>query len=146
MKREILFRGQSVGSSAWLYGYLNELWTAKGTDALYTIDNMDERNSDGDSLSVCPVFTCTIGQYTGRKDKDGVKIFGGDIISVNGKHLKTVEYDDDRMSFCLINISDMKYADWMDIKQVPGIGWWNDFKREILIVGNISDNPEMLKS
>jgi len=139
--REILFRGQNIDYN-WVFGgyvFISGTTMAghlcKG--GKYIIDEYGKPHE---------VNSATIGEYTGMKDSKGVKIFEGDILSVNGKYPKIVEYAEDRMSFCLINIEELKHADWKDIKQVPGVVRWNDFKREILVIGNIHDNPEMLNS
>lgn len=84
-------------------------------------------------------------QYTGLKDKNGKEIFEGDIIAVNGKYPKIIEYSDKDFGFVMINISDLKNAEWMEIKQSPSACWFNDFKREIEIIGNIHENKDLLK-
>jgi hypothetical protein len=40
----------------------------------------------------------------------------------------------------MANIEDFQHEAWKDIWQQPSPVWWNDFKREILVVGNIHDN------
>lgn len=73
-----------------------------------------------------------LGQYTGLKDKNGSKIFEGDIVkkNVNGKELKgLVEYKD-----CAFGVR----------TDNDGSGLFLCFFNECEVIGNIHDNPELL--
>lgn len=115
--REILFRGKDVnGTPEWRTGYFCTL--VQGS--LKVI---------GNGVDWCQVYSETVGQYTGLTDKNGTKIFEGDIL----KGL----YANGNAEVRMINGSWVGYAGkgWTDIGYVVD---------RVEVIGNIHDNPELL--
>lgn len=131
--REILFRGKIITDDQWVYGGI-----AIAQDETVIILTKEEQ-------IVWNVIPGTVGQFTGLTDKNGVKIFEGDIITVNSKIVKQVRINDAFLAVQVANKEDLKFIDLLDPWQTPGEVWWNDFGSEIIVVGNIHDNPELLK-
>ncbi|MGN1107666.1 MAG: YopX family protein [Huintestinicola sp.] len=125
--REILFRGKRSDNGKWVKGYL--YITHIGAHEIGSYDA--EINIERFTFDVIPE---TVGQYTGLTDKNGTKIFEGDIVSLRkcNELIYKVVYDNFR--FELHNKNDTACY-------VLSIYKSKDFE----IIGNIHDNPEILK-
>lgn len=130
--REILFRGKCLSCKKFKYGDLVHI------DNETEINALSFFNSGGCCCDeVVHVDTDTVGQYTGLTDKNGVKIFEGDIIRTAGnlERLFVVCWSDKSFQFVK---KDAHFDDGTEY----GIPNMRIFEYEV--VGNIYDNPELL--
>ena len=139
--REILFRGKRTDNGEWVYG----------------VPTKDARNETVivESVFECDEYSCrgaycfyvdenTIGQYTGLTDKNGKKIFEGDIVLDHFTSQKGI------VTFCqgTFDSGIYKYNGWV----CKGFDGTVDFRELVFyedtdceVIGNIHDNPELLK-
>ena len=144
MKREIKFRGKSIDTGKWIYGFLSFFYTAGRNENGLILTDKAKIYSPED-CRCDDVWAETVGQFTGLCDKNGKEIYEGDIINVNGKYPRLVKFIDEYACFCIARISDLdnnlETGYWQQV--IPG--WWNNPDREIEVCGNIYDNPDLLK-
>lgn len=132
--------GEPVPKGTWFTGWYYQLQLA--TEAQHRLVLPREKGFQGQSeMDIDPDTLC---QFTGLHDANGTPIFEGDIFTVNGHYPKKIEFRPEHAAFCMANLDklDKPYLEpWQRIRP----DWWNDYKREIRIIGNVFDNPELLK-
>ena len=80
----------------------------------------------------------------GRKDKNGKDICDGDIFKVGKTVTKFIEYSGKRKAFCMVNVEALFRKGYADVYQPIVDEWWEQFNKEIEVIGNIKKNPELL--
>ena len=121
--REYLFRGKMIANSKWSEG--NLLVSKQG--CCITPD----ATVLGSYGAVDPE---TVGQYTGLTDKNGTKIFEGDIVKYGDTvHNVVFEQRNGTAYFGLVysTLETLSFGYYQDLKQIE-------------VIGNIYDNPELL--
>lgn len=140
--REILFRGKSESNCEWVYG--NPIYdNVSGKHYIVPFGNITESDKVGqEGCTYCVGFEVipeTVGQYTGLTDKNGKKIFEGDILkdhSFTIDDFSKVVYDTENAQFSLADCDEI--CDTMEE--------WERYREDYEIVGNVYDNPELLES
>ena len=128
--REILFRGKCFHTEEWVEGYLGIEVPDELVIQQFSYDEYFKSNCI-DQYSVKPE---TVGQYTGLTDKNGTKIFEGDII---GGKAGTFEIRWRGYVSCFtIYKKDVPY---------PLAPVEKGIVRGYEVIGNIYDNPELLE-
>ena len=138
--REVIFRGKRTDNGEWVK--CSETYIRDG-DGIWLSD---------ENLNVVTVIPETVGQYTGLTDKNGKRIFEGDILDVSSD----VAYGGvavHRLGYFVVEFYNgcfMKSA-----LDDPQLSFFDNAKRKGLyhfistdihkIVGNIHDNPTILK-
>ena len=142
--REILFRAKRIDNGEWIEGgfYLEESHDLKA-DSMYII--VGTLDCVGCAYKVIPE---TVGQYIGLTDKNGKKIFEGDIVKCTDA-LNGIEF----MAVVLFGNPNGEYNWGFQLKKISGddantdILLWAEMEESgayIEALGNIFDNPELL--
>ena len=140
--REILFRGKRCDNGEWVQGFyvradhhwhkngIHKDWIALGASAnggWFALHNKYAVKKE------------SISQFTGLTDKNGKKIFEGDVVKVlqgKDKGIACVGFE---------NGAFMLYPQTGNIyERTLWEYWYNDW--EVEIIGNIHDNPELLEN
>ncbi|EUJ46701.1 YopX family protein [Paenilisteria rocourtiae] len=136
MSREIEFRGKNI-NGYWAYGNLSVIKEKLDRAGVGTYIS----NSSGAPFAY-QVRPETVGQYTGLSDKNGNKIFEGDIVAPSGfvseiNQPGIVKWCDKKLCFYVDSIETLIYSE--------GYKMYFGLDSAIKIIGNIHENPELLK-
>lgn len=125
--RTIKFRGKHFKTGEWLYGYLYESNTEYGRILFINSQQIDPE---------------TVGQFIGLRDKNGKRIYEGDIIL---EHFLESDFENpaDALEISVVSFKQGAFGfksnddNWQSFIEYPLM--------QCKIIGNIYDNPELLK-
>ena len=131
--REILFRGKRIDNGEWTQGFFFQIWEKafilRGTT-----------NGVPNMIEVDPL---TIGPFTGLTDKNGKKIFEGDIIRVTFESDCLAGCEPECWSeLCEVFYDNEHHAWFTKINDEIG-EWLYEYDGECEVISNIHDNPEL---
>ena len=135
--REILFRGKQIDNGEWVYGSFC-MDALEQKNGLCGVDGFIRRyDADVGKMQMHEVDRETVGQFTGLTDKNGNKIFEGDIV-------RTDKFSEPNKQY--IVKFDLQFGAFI------GQDKWNMYfvtfdgdSDQFEIIGNIHDNPELLE-
>lgn len=130
--REILFRGKRIDADIWVYGYYVRCRGRHYILPVYDSDHgFDERYSEW--IEVVPETVC---QYTGLSDRNGKRIFEGDIMEIPGSNKKGLP-------------AEVRYMERDGGFRIERIGYAPIILNEVQywgeVIGNIFDNPDLIE-
>jgi len=135
--REILFRGKCIATGKWVFGDLiHGVGFKKGKMFILPImENLAYAGSGCHPLDGFEVIPEIVGQFTGSSDKNGIKIFEGDVFQWLGFEVNEgVQIRPTRKI-----IVEYKYDVLFGIRNIIESNGTGE------VIGNIHDNPELLK-
>lgn len=137
MNRLIKFRGKDIKTGEWLYG-----------DFVHASDGMRTAIlvSDRESYDECETEPTTIGQYTGLKDRTGKEVYEGDVVfwiaigtrGIGRGEQGAIIWDKNTMSWAILR-------DEPTLDGRPCIISRPFDRKHLEVIGNIYDNPELMK-
>lgn len=141
--REILFRGKRWANGEWVEGYYAaEPYKENTYNCGYILKNENYLFTKKAWL----VDSRTVGQYTGLTDKNGTRVFEGDILKIVHKYQSP--FDDDTKEYTDIT-TDVVHFDGEGLcfsyGTSPFLCVADNVTAEYEVIGNIHDNPELLE-
>lgn len=155
MQREILFRGKRVNNGEWVEGMVAYFFDSPKNAMImpkcyFGTKDFGEEDDDGNPIiedeialgGFVNVHPESVGQFTGLLDKNGKRIFEGDILNLtyDGHSFNCeVKYSDG--GFLVFENNGFNSGD----ADMTLIGWLkhDDYRYEV--IGNIHDNPTLIK-
>lgn len=156
--REILFRGKTLATeSKWVEGFYNHIPCGRFMCDEHCIQTINE---DGRIGQLYNVYDSTVGQFTGLTDKNGKKIFEGDILRAKVYEMEVVDFPgigkrkvrtENKIDAVwtvehkIFNASCGYFVYGKDRRFNRLLTHSVIFNNECEVIGNIHDNPELLE-
>lgn len=148
--REILFRGKRIDNGKWVEGYYYKAKYYRTDDELcdyITVPHPKEYNEPSSHYIVGPE---TVGQYTGLTDKNGKRIFEGDMIKPFNDEIDKMVVEFNFGQFLLCLYGERGYMAEYGWEESGNYGCFeaeplSSYGDDIEVIGNIHENPELLK-
>lgn len=140
--REILFRAKGLYKDTWYYGNFVEC----KRNLTCEIVDLDENEMNLSHY----VRRETLGQYTGLKDRNGKKIFGGDIVKLkelnyNYEWTAIIEFGNPNGEYCWgWNLKPITKSVECNTDILCWVGM-EDVNVYCEVIGNVFDNPNLIK-
>ena len=129
--RSIIFRGKRIDDGEWVEG----LYVRRGSKDNYIFTNKLLRFGCNLAYEDYRVIPETVGQYTGMDDRNGRKIFEGDIVEYSGTHHQVVF--EKRCGNAYFGIVMSEIETWGFSNVAPA--------NRMEVLGNIHDNPNLCR-
>ncbi len=140
--REILFRGKRIDNGEFTEGFFFKEYSTFYRKFSYTIQY---QNKFGMPIANYEIDPETVGQFTGLTDKNGKKIFEGDIVAQNW--YVHDEPSDDSVGEVVFCEQDCSFSVMETNKDgIVPLGRCHAYHWEAEVIGNIHDNPELLEN
>ena len=142
--REILFRGKRTINGDWLYGDF-----VHGNERKSLRDSIFVYDSETQSFNDYEINPSTLGQYTGLTDKNGKRIFEGDILHISKIANGLGGYYQPPLDYPVNVVVKWDLCAWMwetlceDKRYISFPDAWCHYECEV--IGNIHDNPELVE-
>lgn len=133
MNREILFRGKRVSDGKWVEGFYNRCEARLSSTEDHFKNNprswIQTVDVEGFAEKLTQVDPSTVGQFTGLKDRNGQRIFEGDVVEHNGKRF-AIEFIRQCARFAPVRPNTVFAV--FNLSTVD-------------VIGNIHDNPDLMR-
>lgn len=139
--RDIIFRGKRVDNGEWVEGYFAKSDGRINNGMCYILPEANNfRHSDGNASVIgnfVSVDPATVWQYTGLTDKNGKRIFEGDILSINGNVVSQV------IAKVFYSRGAFRTDAAPEFDGEEPLSYWLAWDCDFEIIGNTHDNPEL---
>ena len=127
--RDILFRGKRMDNGEWIFGYYSQKRNLFSEDGLPVSHCISDDPPFG-----AKVDQETVGQYTGLEDKNGKRIFEGDIV-------EGLDYTAEDGGYGIIGFDEGAF--YVSNNDICGTFYDSYWGKDFEVIGNVYDNPEL---